>query len=61
MDNAKINEQAANHLRKAIKELRWAAYNLEQYYNAVKPEEAPVITKPGNQLEMFSYGQEEEG
>lgn len=48
-----IDKQAAEHLRKAIKEMRWSAYNLEKYYNLVKPEDAPIITIDKNQLTIF--------
>lgn len=61
MEQDKIDKAAAEHLRKAIKELRWAAYNLERYYNAVRPPESPALSKPDNQLELFAYGKEEEG
>lgn len=58
----KIDTRAANHLRKAIKELRWAAWNMEKYYNIVKPEEAPIIMVDKNQLSLLDeierYGQE---
>lgn len=62
MNTDKIDKAAANHLRKAIKELRWAAFNLERFYSIVKPNDAPIIDRSPNQLEMFAdYGKEKEG
>lgn len=54
MENqAKISTEAAEHLRKAIKELRWTALNLEKFYDRVKPDEAPPFSQPSNQLKLF--------
>lgn len=49
----KLSMKAADHLRLFIKEMRWATYHLEKFYNEVKPEQAPIITVPKNQLELF--------
>lgn len=52
--HVKLSLQQAELMRKAIKEIRWAAKNLEDLYNISKPAEAPVIEKIANQLELFN-------
>lgn len=43
----------AERIKVAAKELRWAAANLEEIYNMVKPENMSPIEDP-NQLKLFN-------
>lgn len=45
--------QMADHLRRAFKELRWAANNLASLYELIRPADMPPIEDP-NQLKMFN-------
>lgn len=51
-NNNDTQRQVAEHLRIAYKELRWAAMNIAQLYELMKPEDKPHLTDP-NQLKLF--------
>ena len=44
--------QTAECLRLAYRHLRWAANNIAQLYELMKPEDKPHLTDP-NQLKLF--------
>lgn len=53
MESSKDTQRlVAEHLRLAYKELRWAAKNIAQLHELMKPEEEPPIIDP-NQLKLF--------
>ncbi len=58
MENDKeLRRQVAERLRLAAKELRWAAANIEQIYDMIKPSDMPEI-EPKNQLKLFQDEQD---
>ena len=46
------SKELADHVRKAYKELRWAAANMAANYELIRPEDAPPLNDP-NQLKLF--------
>lgn len=52
MKDKETQKQVAEHLRRAYKELRWAANNIACIYELMRPEDAKPIDDP-NQLNLF--------
>lgn len=52
MEDKRNNRDMAEHLRKAYKELRWAADNIAKIYEMVRPDNMQPIEDP-KQLKLF--------
>lgn len=52
MSNEEQQRQVADHVRRAYKELRWAANNMAAIYEMIRPKDMPPIEDP-NQLKLF--------
>ena len=44
--------EVAEHVRKAYKQLRWAAANIAAIYEIIRPKDMPALSDP-NQLKLF--------
>lgn len=52
MSDRETQRQIAEYLRRAYKELRWAAKNIAALHEMMRPEDVPAIEDP-NQLKLF--------
>ena len=48
------NEYTAEEIRLVYRHLYWATKHLANIYNAIKPEEKPIINFDPNQLSLFA-------
>ena len=53
MTDNERQKAVAEHVRKAYKELRWAAANTAAIYEIIRPAEMPALEDP-NQLKLFN-------